>query len=594
MKRSEAEIRNRLLAGIKLIRIILLLFFLVGLGGSFWLQILKSAYFKELSKENLFQIIEIAAPRGEILDRSGKILAETRASFSVAIIKEFSRDIKTSLRRLSELLKIPLSTVEERFNRFSDYPPFKPLILVENLDIKEVSFFEAHRRDWPEFIVIPEAVRFYPFSQMTAHITGYVGEISSRELRLFPELNMGDIVGKKGLERYYDKLLRGEKGEQVVEVDSLGRNMGVVREKRPRKGYSLILTLDMDLQRKAWRLLSGKKGTIILMNPDNGEILALASSPSFDPNLFSRRFEREKILAVLRSPDKPLFTRAIQGGYPIGSTFKLVVAVAGLHFKVITPFTTFFCPGYFVFGGKTFRCWQAGGHGKVNLFSAIQHSCNVYFYNLGDKLGVDRIAEVAFRLNLGKPTGIDLAGEASGLVPTSKWKEEKVGVEWYPGETISLAIGQGYLKATPIQLAVMVSAIANRGWYPVPHLLKCAVKKGKRICYRIKRVDTRIEPEVFQVVAEGMKRVVNGEGTGRAARLKTVQVCGKTGTAQVVSAESPVKIKPHSLFVGFAPCENPQVVIAILIENAGAGGEVAAPLAREMLNFYFENFRRLK
>ncbi len=585
--KDRERIRERLVSRLLFLRFFFLLLFLVCIGGSIWLQILNHSYYYRLSLRNTYRKIKVAAPRGEIYDRKGRVLAETRAVFSVAIIKEFSENVEESLRRLSLLFNIPLHILKERFNRFSSYPSFKPLVLVDNLDIKKVSFFEAREFRWPEFMVIAEPVRYYPHGKLVAHVVGYVGEASQRELLRFPYLSMGDIVGKKGVERYYDRLLRGKEGEKTVEVDSLGRVLGVVKEKRPEKGASLILTIDLDLQRKAYSLLKGRKGAIVLMDARDGSLLALASNPSFDPNLFSSRFERTQLLKLLADPDKPLFTRAIQGTYPTGSTFKPVVALAGLCSGAVKADYTVVCRGVFPFAGKVFRCWQPGGHGKVDLVKAIEKSCNVYFYNLGLLVGPERIAEMARRLGLGSRTGVDLVGEASGLVPSPEWKRKAIGSQWFEGETLSFAIGQSYLKATPIQLAVLAAAIGNRGWYPVPHVLLCWEKGGKRKCYRVKRRQTGLDRNCFEKVVEGMRRAVNGEGTARRAKVVGVQVCGKTGTAQVVSLESSKRVKPHSLFIGFAPCEKPEVAVAVVVENAGAGGQVAAPVAGEMLNFYF-------
>jgi len=353
----------------------------------------------------------------------------------------------------------------------------------------------------------------------------------------------------------------------------MGNPIKIIKRTPPHPGRKLVLALDLDIQKWAREELQGKSGAVVILSPKTGEVLAMVSSPSFEPNLMSSRFAGRAKLKIMTDPGKPLFNRAIQGTYPIGSIFKLAMAVAALKKGVVSPREKIFCPGFFPFGGRNFRCWRAGGHGWEDLAHAIRDSCNVYFYKMGDRLGIENIVDVVKDFPFGRKTGIDLPGEKEGILPSPQWKRKHLGVGWYPGETISLSIGQGYFTATPLQVATFVAAIGNRGWYPVPHVIK-----GEKT----EKVSMEISPWIFEAVIKGMRLVVK-EGTGRAASVPGISVCGKTGTAQVVKLEKSKKIKPHSLFAAIAPCDNPEISIFVLVEHGGAGGETAAPVAGRLL-----------
>ncbi len=516
------------------------------------------------------------APRGNILDRKGRVLVEARATFSLSIVRGLSKDLRKTLSTIAPILRTREELLEERLNEQRDMPRLQPVVVAENLTISQVSRLEALRDEFPEILVEAEPSRYYPFGKLAAHVLGYVGEASRKEVEEWG-VRPGEIVGKKGVERRYDSLLRGKEGYEEVLRDSLGNPIRVLKEVSPVPGKNLRLSLDLDLQRLARQELGKRRGAVVLLSPRSGEILAMVSLPSFDPNLMSSRFSTKEKLKIMRSEEKPLFTRAIQGTYPIGSIFKLAVAVAALTKGVVRPDEKLFCPGFFPFGGRVFRCWRAGGHGWEDLPHAIRDSCNVYFYKVGERLGIERMVEVISRFPFGRKTGVDLPGESSGILPSPAWKREHLGVDWYPGETISLSIGQGYFVATPLQVALFTAAIANRGWYPVPHL---------KADLPVTKVSTDLPPEVFEWVIRGMRLVVK-EGTGRAASVPGVEVCGKTGTAQVVKLERSKEIKPHSLFTAFAPCKDPQIVIFVLVEHGGAGGETAAPLAGRILRRFF-------
>lgn len=578
MKERIERLRNRA----RVFTGLILFFFLIILLRCFHLQILKGSFYKTLARRNATLKILIKAPRGRIFDRKGRLLVENRATFSLFLIRALSESPAKTLAEVSKIVKIPLPVLLERLYKHRDYPKRKPIVIAENLTIKEVSLIEAFKEKFPEIMVEVEPKRYYLYPKATAHIVGYVGEASKRDIEKM-KVEMGDMVGKMGLEREYDRFLRGEDGYRLLLRDSLGNPVKLKEEVLPREGSVLVTSIDLGLQLFIYRRLKDLKGSAIVISPETGEILAMVSSPSFNANLMSSRFEDEYKIKIMNDPSKPLYTRAIQGTYPIGSIFKLAVAVAALVKKVVTPTEKVYCPGFFRFGGRDFRCWNSVGHGWVNLYKAIEQSCNVYFYKMGARLGIDNLVDVVSHFPFGRKTGVDLPNEKSGILPSPEWKKKALGVQWFPGETISLAIGQGYLIATPLQTALFGTAIANRGWYPQPHFVKTI---GGKSLKDWKRVETGINPRIFENVIKGMKRVVE-RGTGRVASIPGLEICGKTGTAQVVALEKTKKIRPHSLFLAFAPCKNPDVVVFVIVERSGAGSELAAPITREILKFYF-------
>ncbi len=556
--------------------------FLVGLAvlvvlvRSFQLQVLQYRKFSRLAERNRTVKFPRRAPRGMILDRKGRVLAEARATFSLYIVRGFSRDLEKTLKIIAPILETTVEVLKGRLEEQKYLPKLQPVALADNLSISQVSRLEALREVFPEILVEAEPSRFYPYGKLAAHVVGYVGEVSLGEVKRMG-LKPGEIVGKKGVEKEYDAQLRGEEGYVEVLRDSLGNPIKVLKEVLPRAGRDLKLSLDLDLQKIAREEMGGERGAVVIVSPTTGEILAMVSSPSFDPNLMSSRFSGREKVKIMTSPDKPLFTRAIQGTYPIGSIFKLAVAIAALSEGVVKPGERLFCPGFFPFGGRLFRCWTSAGHGWENLPMAIKDSCNVYFYKVGKRLGIERMVKVVSKFPFGRRTGVDLPGERAGILPSPEWKRKRFGVDWYPGETLSLSIGQGYFVATPLQVVLFLSAIANRGWYPIPHL------KGDIPPVKI---PTGLSPSVFRWVIRGMRLAVE-EGTARGAAVPGISVCGKTGTAQVVRLEKSKKIKPHSLFAAFAPCSNPRVAILVLVEHGGAGGKTAAPMAGRILRRIF-------
>ncbi len=578
----------------KSLYLIIVVFSFLALG--YWkVQILDHRKYWSLSEANRLREIKIPAPRGLFVDRNGVVLADNIASFKVGLVRENNPDWKRSIPRLAELLNLEETVLWARINKYTSQPTFAPIIVKDSLSLEEIAAVEARRLEFPELIIESEPKRFYPFGSLAAHAIGYLQEVSAEELKsgLFPTKGTGDLVGKTGLERAYEDWLEGEDGKKWEIVDSLGRSHGEFDRVEPRPGHDLRVTIDFDLQRKAEDLLQGKEGAVVVLDPRSGEVLVLASSPTFDPNKFVSRFTSKEWEELSSRADHPLENRALRGLYPPGSIFKLTVALAALEKRLITAETAFFCSGKAEFYGRTFSCWLGGGHGWVDLPEAIRNSCNIYFYNVGRRLGIETIASFARRLGFGCLTGIELPGEKEGLVPDPKWKRQTQGVDWFAGETISVSIGQGPLQVTPLQVAVHTALIGNRGRKIKPWLTlnNPSPQIGGDVG---DNEGPGIQPEHYEALVEGMWRSVNASGTGHLAKVDGLDVCGKTGSTQIISREKAEKlgqvIKPHSWFTGFAPRYNPKVVVTVLVEYGGLGGASAAPLAREIFSLYKEKY----
>jgi len=570
---------------------------LLFLGFYCWkVQILDHKKYWNLAEANRTRESVIIAPRGLITDRNDVMLAENTASFKASIIRENCRDYDRTLAEVGRLLKISPEDLKTRIAKYESLPLFHPIVVKDNLDLKDVSRIESRRLELPELIVETDPRRYYAFGSLAAHVIGYMQELTASELKsdAYPERSLGDMVGRTGVEKQYESILVGADGRRLEIVDSQGRSGGETSRSEPTPGQDIQLTLDFDLQRKATQLLEGREGAIIVLDPRSGEVLALASFPTYDPNKFITRFSPQEWMELINREDHPLENRAIRGLYAPGSVFKLTMALGALNAGVINEQTSFFCAGTVRFYGRPFHCWQRGGHGALTLTDAIRHSCNIYFYNVGRRMGIDRIAESAELLGLGEKTGIDLPGEKEGLVPTPEWSRSVRKTDWYAGETISVAIGQGPLVVTPLQVAVHMGILANRGRGVVPHLLMPSASSQGRSPGPAQRdaAADRVRADIFETVIRGMWKCVNEEGTGRGAKVDGFDVCGKTGSTQLISRERAEKlgkeIKTHSWFVGFAPRDNPQVVVTVLVEYGGMGGAIAAPLARELFSLYRE------
>jgi penicillin-binding protein 2 len=559
------------------------------LGIQFWnLQVVRGKYFKLLADNNRSRSVALAAPRGALLDRGGRVLVENRPSFNVLLTPEHADDLDAEVARLARTLEMGEAQIRERVARRA---LFRPVVVKTDATLADVAALEARRLELPSVSVEVVPLRSYPLAAAAAHALGRVGEISDRQLQLpeYEGLRPGALVGQAGLESQYNRSLMGKDGYRRVIVNSRGLEVNEAQRRPPVDGPALTLTLDSRLQAAMDRAFAGRAGSAVALDPETGEILAMTSTPAYDPNEFTTGLEPAVWARLTSNPGTPLMNRVIQGTYAPGSTFKIVMATAGLEERVITPTTTFYCPGYLAVYNTVFRCAKASGHGMMDVHHAIAQSCNVFFYNVGIRLEISRIAAYAKRLGLGAVTGIDLPHEVSGLIPSPEWKMRVLKTPWYGGETVSVAIGQGQVSATPLQMARVAAAIANGGKLVRPHLVKSVGGEAQAIDTPR---DLGLKPETLAIVKSGMKAVV-AEGTGWRARLPGVEVAGKTGSAQVVAKSRLEKtptanaIIPHGWFVAFAPADHPRIALAVLVEHAGSGGEGAAPVAHDILAAFF-------
>jgi penicillin-binding protein 2 len=570
-----------------------------GLAVSFWvLQVAEHAKYRELAENNHLRAIPLRAPRGVLFDRDGRVLVENRYSFAISIVREQLRDLDESIRLLARVTRVDERAIRETLRRRRREPNFRPIPVIEDATLEQVAAVEARKLELPGVVVEQAPTRRYP-TTLAAHVFGYVGEVTPAQLAQpeFAALQPGAIVGQAGVEQAFNRILMGTDGNRYVVVNSLGREIEEVRKEAAVEGQRVQLTIDADLQRAVedgFRA-TGFSGAAVVLDPRTGEVLALASLPAFDPNAFSVGIDRATWAALNADPRKPLQNRAIQGRYSPGSTFKIVMAVAALEEGVITPDFKVTCRGGAVFYGRYFQCHLKRGHGTLDLRRAIEQSCNVYFYTLGSLLTIDQIHRWAERLGLAGKTGIDLPHELDSLVPSTAWKLAATGDKWYPGETISVAIGQGPVWVTPVSMAVMIATVANGGIRLKPQLLR-AIDRGRgweRVPPAPPVAVTPLRPDTVAALHDGLWLVVNGHGTGARARLEGREVAGKTGTAQVISNEGRERaraaerdLRDHGWFVFFAPRDRPEIAGVILAEHA-EHGYLAAPIARHVLETYF-------
>jgi len=573
------------------------------------LQVIRGDELSQRSEDNSVRLRKIRPLRGLILDTNRQVLVDNQPSFDIVFMPNRSRNTQDIAKKLKNLY-------EERSLAFSmEFPsPGKkrfiaPVKLEKNINKKKLAVIETHALDLPGVAVEVVPIRQYLGGEMMAHIIGYTGEVSREDLEKDEsgESGIGDITGKNGIEKYLDSYLKGKSGAEQVEVNVLGKEIKLIGKIQPVPGYNVMLTIDASLQKVAWEALKDTRGSVVAMDPRDGSVLALVSTPSFDPNLFNGGISIEDWGNLSTDPSHPMENRAVSGQYPPGSTYKLIVAAAALEEGLITPDTTFFCNGSFELGNRTFRCWQKKGHGHVNLHRAIVESCDVYFYNLGKLIGVDKLAEYARGFGLGSASGIDLPREKGGLIPTKQWKLARFRESWQMGETISLAIGQGYNLLTPLQLVNAYAALANGGVIYRPRLIKNIETMDGRVIRSFEpeqKGKIPISKKNMEILSRALWGVVNENGgTGYALRRKEADVCGKTGTSQVVGLPSDeaarrrkqflARFKDHALFVCFAPYKNPEIAIAVIVENAGHGGSVAAPIARKIIDAYFERKNKI-
>ncbi len=566
--------------------------FLFLIGGFWVLQIRDEKMNSELAERNRIKTIPLLAPRGKILDRDGRIIVDNHSAFEFRILRDTLKPehiaaIASGLNMTPDEIRAPLARAESR-----RLPKYFPVLIKQELTPSELAFVESHNDPdtFPEMELIANQSRLYPQGGLAAHAIGYVGEVSDQELNTteFAKYSQGDKVGKEGLERQYNDLLMGIDGQRQVEVDSMGREHTQMRSKDFTPGNNLQLTLDLDLQAVAELAMEGRRGAVVALDPRNGEVLAMVSRPAFDPNLFTRRISRSDWKELTDNPDNPLMNRAIQAQFAPGSTFKPIVTIAGLETGMLEPDKTVSCPGGATFYGHYFKCDEV--HGTVDLHRAIVHSCDTFFFTVGNHIGIDRIAEYAELAGIGKKTGVDLPNEKDGLMPSPHWKLRVQREKWYAGETISVAIGQGAVTVTPIQLASVLGGLVSGGVWYKPHLVKNAHIDPPR------RAD--FHPENVATIVSAMCGVVNEGGTGAGASIPGLEICGKTGTAQRISNELAKSNKALALtmrdngwFVGFAPRENPEIVVVALWEGGGKGA-FSAPLVRDVIKAYVDKKAR--
>lgn len=594
---------------IKVIVVFLLVAFCILIARLGYLQIIKGDEFRKKSENNAVRFRQIKPLRGLILDRNGNVLVDNKPSFDVIYVPNKNSANRLSVEKLKELYESRNMEFPYDLAALKNAKPYLPVKLDKNVDMEKIALVETNALILPGIYIDVSPIRLYLDGEVLAPVIGYTGEISREELEKNPDkYAYGDVSGKHGLERSFDPYIRGRRGAELVEVNVHGKEIKNLGRIDPVSGYNMVLTIDADLQKAAWEAIAGKAGSAVVLDPRDGAVLAMVSSPSFDPNLFYEGISGELWSQLQSNPFAPLSNKAISGQYPPGSTYKLIVAAAALEEGMITPETKVFCNGSFTLGNRTYRCWKKGGHGSVNLHQALVGSCDVYFYTVGKMLGVDKIAEYARRFGLGEIAGIDLPNEKKGLVPTKDWKLKRKKEAWQMGETISISIGQGFNLVTTLQLANAYAAFANGGTLWRPYLVK-QIQSADGRAYKeflpTKKGELNLKPETIAVLNEALKGVVNEPGgTGQNAKLSGVEVCGKTGTSQVLGLPENEKArrrkvlgafqKDHALFASYAPAQAPEIAIAVILENAGGGGAVAAPVARRILSAYFEGKKKDK
>ena len=561
---------------------------LVLIGSGFWfVQIAQGDYYRELAENNRLRKLPIIAPRGLIFDRRGRLLVENLPSYNLMVDRSRATALDRSLEFASTVLGRPLADLEDLMERYRGVPVFKPVLLAENLSLAEVARFGVEALEYPEFEVEVQQTRLYRHREQTAHVIGYIGEASPEEIeRSGGGVAPGDVTGKKGIEKRYDAALRGKDGERVVVVDSRGELLREYGRVAALPGKDLTLSLDLELQQEAASWLDGpeKVGAIIVMDPRNGELLALVSSPSFNSNLFTHRLQQDDWQALLEAPNNPLQNRAMQNAYSPGSTFKIVMATAGLSEHLIDESFRLHCSGSTVIYNHPFRCWRKEGHGWVSVREALTRSCDVFFYHLGQRLGIERIARYARLFGLGAPTGIDIPGEKEGLVPDAAWSLKTRHQPWYAGETVSVAIGQGPMLLTPLQMAEMTAVVANGGYRVTPHIVE-------NLPYPVPR-SAGLDPRALAIVRQGLWGVVNDpSGTAYSTvHLPGFDIAGKTGSVQVIAQHTrkenlPFKYRDHGWFTSFAPESDPRLVVSVFAEHGGSGHN-ASPIAKALYQKY--------
>lgn len=591
--------RRLALAGVLILCFVLLIF-----ARLWFLQIQKGEEYKNRADNNRVRMSDIVAPRGSILDRAGRELVTNRPSFNVVLVREDSNDVDNLLKKLSVVLDVDISLLWEKIREAGNRPRHIPIRLLEDVNWETLAYVENHNQEFPGVRIETIPARVYHYGDLAAHAIGYLGEISRKELesRDASIYQGGDLIGKMGLERLREKDLRGEKGTSYTEVNAMGFEQQLLKDVEPLPGNDIQLTLDAELQKVAEDLMASeeKAGAVVAMEVKSGRMLVLASNPVLPLKHFVGGISHANWNALLENSKHPLINKVVQAMYPPGSTYKMITAMAGLATGAIDRDTVLYCPGHYSFGNRRYHCWKRGGHGAVNLKRALSESCDVYFYQVGLRVGVDKLAEYANKFGLGHKSGIELEHEKKGITPTKEWKMQKKGLKWQEGETLSTAIGQGFNLVTPLQICLMTATVANGGKQYLPQVIEKITDPDGKVLAQFEPVvvdELKGEKKHLAEIREGLVEVVQGKrGTARLVRIEGLSIGGKTGTAQVVrlaqykhlkEKDIPYKYRDHAWFTCYAPAEDPEIAVTVLVEHGLHGGSAAGPVARAVLEKYF-------
>jgi len=580
--------------------------FLLLMMRLWYLQVISYDRYRDLSEKNRIRYMPIAAARGPIYDRDGELLVDNRPAFGIAALRQDVDDPQQLLDQLAGFLPTPREELQRRWDAGKRLPPYRPIMLAPDVDRDVMDRIQEHAVELPGVLTEVRPIRAYPYGESAAHLFGYLGEITEAELEGLEDRDYrpGDFVGKSGLEKTLEGELRGDDGERLIEVDVRGKELRIIKTADPVPGDRVFLTLKRDLQLATEAAFGDQAGAAVALDVKTGEVLAMVNRPSFDPSLFASGISGKEWIELLQNPRHPLQDKTLRGQYPPGSTFKIVTALAALKAGVANARTTVDCTGAIEIGNREFRCWKREGHGRTDLKKALRESCDVWFYQVALELGIDRIAQMAFDLGLGQDLDFLLSGAKPGLIPTRDWKRQRFRERWYDGETVIAAIGQGYVLTTPLQLAVMTAAVANGGTVLRPQLVRriesidgsVRLEKEPEVINR-----AELDPKQLAEVRRGLEAVVNEpHGTGWQSKVRGIAVAGKTGTAQVVRRKSseeealdkdgdkiPYRFRDHALFVAYAPADDPQIAVAVVVEHGRHGSTAAAPIARVMFESYF-------
>jgi penicillin-binding protein 2 len=591
---NPAEIQRRL----PLLAAFIIVFTIALLARLWYLQVVKGAYYLEQAENNRIRPVKLRPPRGIIYDRNGRPLVENVLAFDISLVPEDVPDLDGTIEKMASILKLDAASIRAALDEAapirSNYEPVK---ILEEAQWDAVAVIEAHQEDLPGAIIEPEHRRHYPYGGLASHQLGYIGKVTQAQLKK-DQTELGVLTGQGGLEKIYDKLLRGIPGRHMIQVNAAGRKVKDLGIEDPRPGTDIYLTIDLDAQQAAEDGLGDRAGAVVAMDPNTGELIVLASHPNYDPNLFPRGIAPGDWARLMADPSHPLYNRAIQSVYPPGSTFKIIVALAGLEAGVIDPDEKISCKGSLQSGRRAFRCWKKGGHGPISFHDALVESCDVYFYTMGERIGWDRVAAYARKLGYGSLTGIHLPDEKAGLIPTTAWKKKRTGEAWYGGDTYINSIGQGFVLVSPIQACRMMSAIANGGHLHQPVLLKQSRNRESGVIKKFNSehvTEALLDAAALARVRDALVGVVNEPGgTGHGAQSRLVKVAGKTGTAQVIAQKIAgrklaMDVQDHAWFVSYAPADDPKIAVAVLVEHGGHGGAAAAPIAKKVIEEYLKN-----